>query len=166
MTLLEFMYTQTYMEYEKAKRCIFGADNYSLATHVKKLGDDDEVDDSAVHGKKTITASFHPIFLSSLLNQQTFKRNYLIDNIERKIRKLGSEEKQDKSSKLRNELFDKKKQINKVLKDWVINIDNNSSNLMGADTILDANEKQNTLDLIEIFDKVTSAWDIEIENGV
>ena len=67
MTLLKYMYIQTYLEYEKAKRCIIGADGFNLAAHSHKLGDDDA---TAVerNGKKCILASFHPIYLSSLLN--------------------------------------------------------------------------------------------------
>lgn len=58
MTLLDFMYYLTYLEYEKAKLCIFK--DYFPTEHKVPIGNTKN---------ETVRAAFHPIFLSSLLNQ-------------------------------------------------------------------------------------------------
>jgi predicted glycosyltransferase len=56
------MYYLTYTEYEKAKRCIF-TDKALPAEHKQQLGE------KAEDGGSVVVAEFHPILLSSLLNQ-------------------------------------------------------------------------------------------------
>lgn len=69
MTLLEFFEHEVCHEYEKAKRQI-----YTKAR--------DAVPQEVIEGINEITASpFHPVFLSSLLNQQVFMRECYIQRV-------------------------------------------------------------------------------------
>ena len=80
MTLLEFMEHEVFHEYEKAKRAIFDKD-LTLAKQ----------DPNNLDGLDR--ALFHPIFLSTLMNQTVFRRECMIQKIERrKIYEAGVEE--------------------------------------------------------------------------
>jgi hypothetical protein len=67
MTLLEFMQHEVTHEYEKAKRAILGKDMVSPAKVIKDKNDENMT-----------TAPFHPVYLSSMMNQLVFKRECLI----------------------------------------------------------------------------------------
>ena len=70
---MEFMYHQTYTEFEFAKRKIFD-EKFLLAKHKLEEGE------TGTDNTSEIQAQFHPIFLTSLLNQQTFNGTILITN--------------------------------------------------------------------------------------
>jgi len=76
MTLQEYFKHEVYHEYEKAKRCIFDKDHNPISLD-KKEGINE------LH-----VAPFHPIFMSSLMNQQVFKRECMIQ--EQKQKKIDN----------------------------------------------------------------------------
>ena len=72
MTLYEYFEFEVFYEYEKAKRCIFGKRTDSgakLVRHKSKWADNN----------KDYEAPFHPVFLSSLLNQMVHRRECYLD---------------------------------------------------------------------------------------
>lgn len=71
MTLLEFMEHEVFHEYEKAKRSIFEKDLTTLARQEKNSLDG------------LLSAPFHPVFLSALMNQTVFRRGCMIQRIEK-----------------------------------------------------------------------------------
>ena len=144
MSLLDFMYYLTYFEYEKAKRCIFGG-NYLLADHKQPATKNNEDGE----GRET-TAAFHPIFLSSLLNQQTFKRDYMHNKYQRKI---DTEKEEAKYQNKRKEVND---EIIKYVKYWV-----NLIELQGYFQYIIGNEeeRQTAQNLMELLEKCVASWD-------
>ena len=72
-TLLEFMADAVESEYEEAKVMIFTED-FKMQKHPLKEG----VNEHA-------TAPFHPVFLSSLMNQQVFMRDVMLQNVRERI---------------------------------------------------------------------------------
>ena len=73
------MYYKTYTEYELAKSQIFDS-NFYFTSHPVEEGQ------ASSDNTTQIQAVFHSIFLSSLLNQQTFKRDYIDNKCKRVIR--------------------------------------------------------------------------------
>ena len=80
MTLLEFMEHEVYHEYEKAKRAIFEKDQTCLAKQEKNNLDG------------LLNAPFHPVYLSSLMNQTVFRRECMIQKIEKRKLQPGVQE--------------------------------------------------------------------------
>jgi CRISPR/Cas system CSM-associated protein Csm3 (group 7 of RAMP superfamily) len=73
MSFMDFFEHEVYHEYEKAKQCIFDKERKS-SRHKQEDGINDDV-----------TALFHPIFLSTLMNQQVFKRDLLEQDIRERL---------------------------------------------------------------------------------
>lgn len=71
-TLLEYMKHEVFHEYEKAKRQIFEANMNQVQLKVEA-----EINE-LTH------APFHPVFLSSIMNQQVFKRECMLQEQKKK----------------------------------------------------------------------------------
>jgi len=95
MTLLEYMHHEVLHEYEQAKRCIFEK-NFNQTTVKNEDGREPEMG----------IAPFHPIFMSSLMNQQVYKRQCMLEDQKRK-----EEDNKDESVKIRRETQEKNKKI-------------------------------------------------------
>lgn len=70
---MEFLHYEVHHEYEKGKQCFFDTE-YKTAKHKVEDGINDDV-----------TALFHPIFLSTLLNQQVLKRDVMNQDIRERL---------------------------------------------------------------------------------
>ena len=73
MTLYHYFEHEVFCGYEKAKRCIFDKRTESGAKLVYHKAEHNE------DGRPEYQAPFHPVFLSSLLNQTVHKRECFLD---------------------------------------------------------------------------------------
>ena len=69
-TLLEYMAEQVLSEYDEAKKMIFNESDMKAAQHKTIEGINEHQ-----------FAPFHPVFLSSLMNQQVFKRDIMLQDV-------------------------------------------------------------------------------------
>lgn len=73
MSFIEFFEHEVFCEYEKSKQCIFDKD-LKAARHKVEDGINNDP-----------TAIFHPIFLSTLMNQQVFKRDVMDQDVRERL---------------------------------------------------------------------------------
>ena len=107
------MYYQTYFEYEKAKRCIFSEKSSDKSSHFQPAEHGSALGAKAADGGP-VTAAFHPILLSSLLNQQSFKRDYMVSKYQKLIEVTRADE-----AKYSNRRQEENQGIIKYVKRWI-----------------------------------------------
>jgi hypothetical protein len=135
---------ETNHEYEKAKRCIFNSD--------KKTFDYKGYN-------STEKSQFHPVFLSSLLNQQVFKKDVAMQTF------LDEEEGQGKNEAGKvtkhKYIVDKQrketnKRITENIQSWL-----NQIELEGHFGELDSDNKQMAWNLFELLEKTVANWEAD-----
>ena len=134
ITLLEFMEHECNHEFEKAKRQIFGIDKkvYNMKNN---------------NGNNELT-QFHPVFLSSLLNQQVFKRDVYMQKFQDA---KGDHDDHKYSEKDKKEM---NKRITENIQNWLKTIEDD-----GHFGNLNQLDKQMALNLFELLEKTVTNWE-------
>ena len=135
LTLLEFMEHECNHEFEKAKRQIFGIDKKSF--NMKSINSNEPT-------------QFHPVFLSSLLNQQVFKRDVYMQKFQ-DAQEGHHGEKHSFSEKDRKEM---NKRITENIQNWLKTIEDD-----GHFSNLNQQDKQMALNLFELLEKTVTNWE-------
>jgi hypothetical protein len=135
VTLLEYMKHEVFHEYEKAKRQIFEANMNSVQLKVEP-----EINE-LTH------APFHPVFLSSLMNQQVFKRECMLQEQKKKETKEVQQ-----SVKIQRETQAMNKEIIDYIQKWLTNVEVNGH----IDSLQSNEERKQATNLYELLEKCIS----------